>query len=158
MVSGGTRFTSTKRRAPPRVIDVDVRPRHETLYDALVVAPNASTREIRRVARALRRHHPDSRAIHDICLAEEVLGPANLRGEYEAPLARLRAAGQPMPKIGTSIEGAPLGPSLATRVGNASRAGAGAAGKAFVTLLRVGFILLILIGVIIAVGSSRSTR
>src|SRR5215475_12553799 len=109
MVSGGARFTGSKPRAASRVIDVDVRPKHDTLYDALVVSPQASTREIRKVAATLRRNPPDHGALHDICLAEQVLGRANLRTEYDALLARLRAAGQPVPKIGTAIEGATLG-------------------------------------------------
>src|SRR4051812_45910558 len=124
MVSGGTRFTRSARGRPaPRVIDVDVRPQHETLYDVLVVSPVAPSREIRRIARALRRNLPDASALHDVCLAEQVLGRAELRSEYDALLARLSAANQPMPRIGAAIEGTRLGPGVATRFGSAGRKG-----------------------------------
>jgi hypothetical protein len=159
-VSRGTRFTGAApgaaRRAPPRVIDVDVRPKHETLYDVLVMAPDAPTREIRRVSRALRRNLPDASELHDVCLAEQVLGRADLRAEYDGLLARLRAAGQRIPKIGAAIEGSRLPPSLAERVGSAGRAGASAAGKALWRFLQVSFLILILIGIIVAIGSSSS--
>jgi hypothetical protein len=157
MVSGGARFTGgAKPKAAPRVIDVEARPRHETLYDALVVPPDTSTREIRRVARTLRRNHPDSGALHDICLAEEVLGRASLRTEYDALLARLRAANQPIPKIGTAIEGSSLGPSFASRAATASAAGAAAAGRLVRTLLKVAFIGGMLIAVCVALGTGKS--
>lgn len=94
----------------PRIIDVHARPAHETLYDALVVDRAESSRKIRQVARELRRNLPDPGALHDICLAEEVLGRPDLRREYDALLARVRAAGQRLPKIGTAIEAEPLAP------------------------------------------------
>jgi hypothetical protein len=158
MVSGGARFTGSKPRPPGRVIDVDVRPKHDTLYDALVVPADASTREIRRVAAALRRTPPEAGALHDICLAEQVLGRSNLRTEYDALLARLRAAGQPVPKIGTAIEGSTLGPSRATRVGSASRTGAAAAGRFVKGLLKVTVVLVILGFVLFAIGSMGGSK
>jgi hypothetical protein len=86
------------------VIDVDVRQPHETLYEVLVVSPDASSREIRRVARALRRNLPDHSTLHDVCVAEQVLGRKKLRSEYDALLARLRAENQPVPRIGVAVE------------------------------------------------------
>ena len=158
MVSGGARFTGSKPRPAGRVIDVDVRPKHDTLYDALVVPADASTREIRRVAAALRRNPPDAGALHDICLAEQVLGRSTLRAEYDALLARLRAAGQPVPKIGTAIEGSTLGPSFATRVGSASRTGAAAASRFVKGLLKVTMVLVIIGVVLFAIGSMGGKR
>jgi hypothetical protein len=150
MVSGGTRFTRSERPRPaPPVIDVEARPRHETLYDVLVVSPTASTREIRRIARALRRNLPDPSALHDVCLAEQVLGRADLRAEYDALIARLEAAKQPMPRIGVAIEGARLGPAFATRVGRASLT----AGKIFKAIFRVAVVIVVIVVVIAGLGS-----
>jgi len=161
MAAGGTRFRGSQPRAAPAVIDVDVRPKHETLYDVLVVPKAASTREIRKVARMLRRNLPETSELHDICLAEQVLGRSNQRAEYDALLARLEAAGQPVPKIGPAIEGERLGPSFGERVGHAGRAGVSAAGRLFRGLIRASFVILVLvvIGIIIASedgGGSRS--
>jgi hypothetical protein len=158
MVSGGARFTGSKPRPAGRVIDVDVRPKHDTLYDALVVPADASTREIRRVAAALRRNPPEAGALHDICLAEQVLGRSNLRSEYDALLARLRAAGQPVPKIGTAIEGSTLGPSFATRFGSASRTGAAAASRFVKGLLKVTMVMIIIGVVLFAIGSMGGSK
>jgi hypothetical protein len=144
------------RRPPPRIIDVEARPRHETLYDVIVVPPTASSREIRKVARALRRHLPDTFALHDVCLAEQVLGRVDLRAEYDALLRRLEIAKQPMPKIGVAIEGARLGPSFATRVGSAGRASANAAGKALRSFLQFALALVVIFA-LIAVISSKSS-
>jgi len=158
MVSGGTRFTRSERPRPaPRVIDVEARRQHDTLYDVLVVSPKASTREIRKVARALRRNLPDNSALHDVCLAEQVLGRNELRSEYDQLLARLRAAHQPMPKIGTAIEGARLGPPLSARIGEASKAGLTTAGKVLGTLLKISFAIIVLVLIGIAFGTSKST-
>lgn len=152
-----TRFTRPARSRPaPRVIDVidvDVRPKHETLYDVIVVSPDASSREIRRVARALRRNLPDTSALHDVCLAEEVLGRAELRREYDALLARLHAASQPIPRIGPAIEGTRLGPEVAPRSGNA---GGQAGGQALKGVFQVGFAILMLIALFVLVGSRGS--
>src|SRR5512140_2124465 len=138
MVPGGTRFTGPARPRPvPRVIDVEVRPKQETLYEVLVVAPTASCREIRKVARALRRNLPDATALHDVCLAEQVLGRADLRAEYDALINRLRAANQPIPNIGAAFEGSRLTPSFATRMGKAGRAGASATGKVLLFLFQM---------------------
>lgn len=157
MILGGTRFTGSARRRPaPRVIDVEVRPKHETLYEVLVVAPTASNRQIRRVARALRRNLPDSMALHDVCLAEQVLGRANLRGEYDALLDRLRAANQPIPNIGAAIEGSRLVPSFATRMGKAGRAGASATGKVLLFLFQMALALLLIIGLAVGLGMKSS--
>jgi hypothetical protein len=98
------------------VIDVDVRSAHKTLYEVLAVPPRTSSRQIRRIARALRRKLPETSAFHDVCLAEQVLGHQELRAEYDALLARLRAAKQPVPNIGAAIEGSRLGPSFLERL------------------------------------------
>jgi hypothetical protein len=153
MVPGGTRFTRSERPRPAlRVIDVQARPRHETLYDVLVVPPTASRREIRRIARALRRNHPDPSVLHDVCLAEQVLGRAGLRAEYDALLARLRAAKQPMPRIGVAIEGARLGPAFATRVGEAGVA----AGRLFKLIFQVAVVVVVIIVIAAGLGSTSS--
>jgi len=137
MVFGGTRLTHPERPpAAPRVIDVEVRPPHKTLYEVLVVPPRTSSRQIRRIARDLRRKLPETSALHDVCLAEQVLGRTDLRAEYDALLARLRTAKQPLPKIGVAIEGSRPGPSFMARVGSASRAGANAVGKVVKVILR----------------------
>ena len=153
MVPGGTRFTGPARPRPaPRVIDVEVRPKQDTLYDVLVVAPTAPCREIRKVARALRRNLPDATALHDVCLAEQVLGHPDLRREYDALLRRLHAANQPIPNIGAAIEGSRLTPSFATRMGKAGRAGASATGKVLLFLFQMALALLLIVG--LAVGLS----
>lgn len=106
MVSGGTRFTRPGRsRAAPRVIDVEVRPPHKTLYEVLVVPPTTSSRQIRKIARALRRNLPNLSDLDDVCLAEQVLGRSELRAEYDALLARAGAAKLTLPQIGPAIEG-----------------------------------------------------
>jgi hypothetical protein len=154
MASGGRRFTPSERpRAAPRVIDVEARPRHETLYDVLVVSPAASSRKIRKIARALRRNHPDASSLHDVCLAEQVLGRADLRAEYDALLARLRAAKLPMPKIGVAIEGERLGPGFAEHLADTGRA----AGKVFKVLLQVALVLAVLV-VIATVFPSKTNK
>jgi len=123
------------------VIDVEPRTGHETLYDVLVVPPTASRWEIRKVARALRRNMSAGAGLHDVCIAEQVLGRARLRTEYDALVARLSAAGLPMPKIGVPGEGEPLGPAFTTRVGDA-------AGKVVKVLLRVAVLAFVLVGLI----------
>src|SRR5215468_7503846 len=106
MVFGGARFARSKRSgAAPRVIDVDVRPPHKTLYEVLVVPPTTSSRQIRKIARALRRNLPNMSELDDVCLAEQVLGRRGLRAEYDALLARARTAKLTVPQIGTAIEG-----------------------------------------------------
>src|SRR5215475_8117680 len=143
MVSGGTRFARPKRsRAAPRVIDVDVdvRPPHKTLYEVLVVPPTTSSRQIRKIARALRRNLPNMSDLDDVCLAEQVLGRRDLRAEYDALLARARAAKLTVPEIGTAIEGSR--PASAPDVGSPApfagvgRARADAEGEGGKVLLR----------------------
>jgi hypothetical protein len=124
MASGGARFTRPERpRAAARVIDVEVRPPHKTLYEVLVVPPTTSSRQIRRIARALRRNMPNLTDLDDVCLAEQVLGRGDLRAEYDALMDRARAAKLTLPDIGAAIEGSRLAgpppPELA-RVGRAS--------------------------------------
>jgi hypothetical protein len=134
MGSGGTRFTAPERAGPaPRVIDVEVRSAHKTLYEVLAVPPRMSSRQIRRIARALRRKLPETSVLHEVCLAEQVLGHHDLRAEYDALLARLRAAKQPVPNIGVAMEGSRLGPSFLERL----RASASAAVPRFVIKRRV---------------------
>ncbi|TMQ05769.1 MAG: hypothetical protein E6J91_39855 [Deltaproteobacteria bacterium] len=162
MVFGGPRFAHPERPArpdpAPRVIDVEARSPHKTLYEVLVVPPRTSSREIRRIARALRRHLPETPDFHDVCLAEQVLGRADLRAEYNALLARLRAAKQPIPNIGPAFEGARLGPSVTTRLGRAGRVTTPAAGKAIVRILQVALVI-VLVAIIATVGGkSRSDR
>lgn len=154
MAPGGRRFTSSERpRAAPRVIDVEARPRHETLYDVLVVSPDASSRKIRKIARALRRNHPDASSLHDLCLAEQVLGRADLRAEYDALLARLRAAKLPMPKIGVAIEGERLGPGFAEHLADTGRA----AGKVFKVIFQIALVLAVLVVIATVFPSKSST-
>ena len=140
MAFGGTRFARPKRsRAAPRVIDVDVdvRPPHKTLYEVLVVPPTTSSRQIRKIARALRRNLPHMSDLDDVCLAEQVLGRRDLRAEYDALLARARAAKLTVPQIGTAIEGsrpaappaAPPSPAPFASVGRASADAEGEGGK-----------------------------
>jgi len=127
MVSGGTRFARPRRpRAAPRVIDVEVRPPHKTLYEVLVVPPATSSRQIRRIARALRGNLPSLSDLDDVCLAEQVLGRRDLRTEYDALLARARAAKLTLPQIGAAIEGsrpAASSPARFTGVAGANRGG-----------------------------------
>jgi hypothetical protein len=157
MVPGGTRFTGPAHPRPaPRVIDVEACPKQETLYEVLVVAPTASNREIRKVARALRRNLPDATALHDVCLAEQVLGRADLRAEYDALLGRLHAANQPIPNIGAAIEGSRLVPSFATRMGKAGRAGASATGKVLLFLFQMALALLLIVGLAIGLSMKSS--
>src|SRR4051812_4883027 len=124
MVFGGTRFTRpARRRAAPGVTDAEVRPAHKTLYEVLVVPPVTSSRQIRRIARALRRNLPNLSDLDDVCLAEQVLGRRDLRAEYDALLARARAAKQALPQIGAAIEGsrpAARFPARSAGVGGAS--------------------------------------
>jgi hypothetical protein len=159
MVSGGTRFTGSARPRPAaRVIDVEANPHRETLYDVLVVTPAASSREIRKLARTMRRNLPEATALHDVCLAEQVLGQSELRSEYDALLARLTAAKQPIPKIGTAIEGSRLGPSIGERMGSAGRKSASAAGKVLKVILQIAVVIvaIAIFGVILgSMGGSR---
>jgi hypothetical protein len=135
------------------MVYVDARAQHETLYDVLVVSPSASSREVRRVARALRRNLPDTSALPDVCLAEQVLGRAELRREYDVLLARLRAANQPMPRIGVPIEAGRLGPSVAPRFGSA---GPRTVNDQIVKLVRqVAYVLL---AILVLVGVSSTCR
>src|SRR4051812_37360047 len=106
MVSGGTRFARPGRsRTAPRGIEVEVRPPHKTLYEVLVVPPTTSSREIRKIARALRCNLPNLSDLDDVCLAEQVLGHRAQRAEYDALLARAGAARLTLPQIGPAIEG-----------------------------------------------------
>lgn len=161
MVSGGTRFTRPERPADPggrRIIDAEVRSPHKTLYEVLAVPPRTASREIRKIARGLRRQLPESSALHDVCLAEQVLGRAELRAEYDGLLARLRAAKQPLPSIGTAIEGSRLGPSLLDGLSRSGRAGGRAVlGAAKLVLIALAiFFAFVLLGAL--VGSHRSSR
>jgi hypothetical protein len=163
MASGGTRFTRPARTRPgrrtrpvPRMVYVDARAQPETLYDVLVVSPSASSREVRRVARALRRNLPDTSALPDVCLAEQVLGRAELRRDYDALLARLRAANQPMPRIGVAIEAGRLGPSFTTRFGSA---GQRTVNDQIIKLVRqVAYVLLAIIVLVGISSTCRTTR
>ena len=126
MVFGGTRFTRRARPRPaPGAIDVEVRPPHKTLYEVLVAPPTTSSRQLRRIARALRRNLPSLSELDDVCLAEQVLGRRDLRAEYDALLARARAAKLTLPQIGAAIEGSRLG--AAAPFAGADRESAGAA-------------------------------
>src|SRR3954468_20543814 len=113
MVSGGTRFARPGRSSTaPRVIDIEVRPPHKTLYEVLVVPPTTPSRQIRKIARALRRNLPNLSDLDDVCLAEQVLGRRDLRAEYDALLARVRTAKLTLPQIGPAIEGSrPVAPA-----------------------------------------------
>jgi hypothetical protein len=137
MVFGGARFTRPeRRRAAPHMIDAEIRPPHKTLYEVLVVPPATSSRQIRRIARALRRDLPNLSDLDDVCLAEQVLGRRDLRAEYDALLARVRAAKLALPQIGAAIEGsrpAARSPARSAGVGGAS-AGADKGGS---VILRV---------------------
>ncbi|HEX3766042.1 MAG TPA: hypothetical protein VHW23_45410 [Kofleriaceae bacterium] len=153
MVSGGTRFARSKRsRAAPRVIDddVDVRPPHKTLYEVLVVPPATSSRQIRRIARALRRNLPHMPDLDEVCLAEQVLGRRDLRAEYDALLARVRAAKLTVPQIGAAIEGSRPPPPFSARFASTRRASADASGSAVMVLLRVAAVIAAL-----AIGAAR---
>src|SRR5262245_57178700 len=165
MVFGGTRFARSERRrrsgATPRVFDVEVRPPHKTLYEVLVVPSTTSTRQIRRIARALRRNLPNTSDLHDVCLAEQVLGRPDLRARYDALLARVRAAKQAMPEIGAAIEGSRLGPSFGSRMTSAGRAGTTAAGRVFKLLLQfalVIFLIVLAFAGLGAIGGHRTNR
>lgn len=133
--------------------------RADTLYDALGLDETASPRNVRNVAKAIRRDTTTAEDfLHDVCLAEEVLGDPTSRAEYDRLLARLRTAGVPHPKIGVAIEGARLGPSLATRVGAASMTGARVGGRILKGLAVFGFAIGILILIVIGIGSKGSSR
>lgn len=161
MVFGGTRFTRPARPgAAPRVIDVEVRPPHKTLYEVLVVPPTTGSRQIRRIARALRRNLPNLSDLDDVCLAEQVLGRRELRAEYDALLARARAAKLTLPQIGAAIEGTrPAAPAPApapapfSSVGRAS-AGADSGGNAIVILrVAAGISALAIVGAGLGAGN-----
>jgi hypothetical protein len=155
MVSGGTRFARPRR---PRAIDVEVRPPHKTLYEVLVVPPTISSRQIRRIARALRRNLPNLSDLDDVCLAEQVLGRRDLRAEYDALLARARATKLTLPQIGAAIEGSrPAAPAPFAGVGRAS-AGADSGGNASVILrVAAGISALALVGAGLGAGSRHKT-
>lgn len=166
MVSGGTRFARRGRPRPaPRVVDAEVRPPHKTLYEVLVVPPATSSRQIRRIARALRHNLPNLADLDDVCLAEQVLGRRELRAEYDALLARARAAKLTLPQIGAAIEGSRPGAAAAdpvpppvprpapfSSVGSVGRARADSSDQSVKILLRVGAAAAVLI--IGAVGKS----
>jgi hypothetical protein len=168
MVSGGTRFARPGRsRTAPRGIEVEVRPPHKTLYEVLVVPPTTSSREIRKISRALRCNLPNLSDLDDVCLAEQVLGRRELRAEYDALLARAGAARLTLPQIGPAIEGTrPLGaPVVASdlppvppsapfsRIG---RDAADSSGDAAKLLIRVAVAAVFLIGAL-AKGSKHDT-
>src|SRR4051812_48958599 len=157
MVFGGTRFTRPARPgAAPRAIDVEVRPPHKTLYEVLVVPPTTSSRQIRRIARALRRNLPNLSDLDDVCLAEQVLGRRELRTEYDALLARARAAKLTLPQIGAAIEGtrpAAAVPAPLSSVASAS-AGADSGGNAIVILrVAAGISALAIVGAGLGAGN-----
>lgn len=138
---------------------IHVSDRADTLYDALGIDQTVSARRVRTMAQAIRRDRTTAEDfLHDVCLAEEVLGDPAARAEYDRLLERLRAAGMPHPKIGVAIEGARLGPSLATRVGAAGMAGARVGGRILKGLAIFGFAIGILILIAIGIGSKGSSR
>lgn len=142
MVSGGTRFARSKRpRAAPRVIDADVRPPHKTLYEVLVVPPTTSSRQIRRIAREMRRNLPSMSDLDDVCLAEQVLGRREQRAEYDALLARARAANLTLPQIGAAIEGSRPPPPFSSRFASTRRASADAANHGAMVAVRVAAVV-----------------
>lgn len=121
----------------------------ETLYSALGVAESATSRQVKNLAKSIRRDHTTADDfLHDVCLAEEVLGDAALRAEYDRLLGRLREAGLPLPRIGVAIEGARLEPALASRVGAVGLAGARVGAK----ILKALFALALIIGVLVLIG------
>jgi hypothetical protein len=145
------------------VIDVDIRPPHKTLYEVLVVPPTTPSRQIRRIARALRRNLPNLSDLDDVCLAEQVLGRRDLRAEYDALLARVRTAKLTLPQIGPAIEGsrpvapAPPPPSAPERFSSIGRASAGSSGDAAKLLVRVAIAAVAIVGAGLGAGSRHKT-
>jgi hypothetical protein len=145
------------------VIDVDIRPPHKTLYEVLVVPPTTPSRQILRIARALRRNLPNLSDLDDVCLAEQVLGRRDLRAEYDALLARVRTAKLTLPEIGPAIEGsrpvapAPPPPPPSEPFANIGRASAGSSGDATKLLVRVAIAAVAIIGAAVGAGSKHKT-
>jgi hypothetical protein len=134
----------------------------------LVVPPTTSSREIRKISRALRCNLPNLSDLDDVCLAEQVLGRRELRAEYDALLARAGAARLTLPQIGPAIEGTrpPGAPVVASDLPPVSppapfsrigRDAASSSGDAAKLLIRVAVAAVFLIGAL-AKGSKHDTE
>ena len=82
--------------------------RTHDLYETLGVQPTITSRRVRLIARGMRRALTDGPGLDAACVAEQVLGHAALRAEYDSIVKRLRDANVPVPAIGTAVVVAPL--------------------------------------------------